>query len=81
MHFPVVLLRRSSTVRLIFRHLASDTRMRGEVFTKIAASPKLQCQILRMMANHPQAQRNLLVELAKTTRLCRKIMKLAGRLI
>jgi len=81
--FSIVSLKDPLTGHFIFDKLGHTSRarrkLRRDIFRRIAQSAQLQHQLLEILANYPETQRNVVVELARDSQLRRRLMVLAGQ--
>jgi hypothetical protein len=77
MHFPIISLKNSTTLRKILRGIERNPELLREMFRVIARKPKLQLEILAVLTEHPRAQRTIITELAKNRQIWPKILKIA----
>jgi hypothetical protein len=76
---PVVSLKSANTIRDLCRQFDRDPKLRRGLFSRIAECPKLQNDLLQVVESHPEAQAELVNELAKSLTFRRWLWKTAGK--
>lgn len=76
--FPVVSLTSADTTEQIWRQLDEDSRVRKDVFARVAETPELQRELLQVLKEHPRIQQALISELAKHLKFRRMLWRIAG---
>lgn len=77
--FPVVSLTSADTTEQIWRQFDQDTRVRKDVFARIAGTPELQRELLQVLKEHPKIQQAFISELAKHLKFRRMLWRIAGK--
>ena len=79
MRFSIIALQSPKTVHAIFQVMEHDRKLRAQMFAEFIRRPKLQREILRLLAKHPRSRDMALRELAKSVPFRRKLLKIAGQ--
>ena len=81
MRFKTVSLTDLETARHIFRYVSKNSRLQHQIFVAIATKPALRREILAVLNKSPKSLAKITAELAVTSSLCRKLLKVAGQQI
>jgi len=79
LRFSIIALQSPKTVRAIFQRMEHDRKLRAQMFAEFVRRPKLQREILTLLAKHPQSRALVVRELAKNIQFRRSLLKIAGQ--
>ena len=79
MRHSTISLNNPVAIRKVIRELIRSSRIRREVFLKIARTPELQKEMLAAIANNRVAQRQFVLKLARDPRLLGKLLRLVNK--
>jgi hypothetical protein len=64
---------------LIFQQLEQNPKVRSGFFARIAGNPELQRELLQVLSQHPEVQNDLIIEMARSLKFRRWLLKIAAR--